>query len=134
MGLAILALAVVVLGAAYVNTMNAHATAAGPAEPGWNLVYLRAAVLAEPELRKVEQGGRLVLPADRILEWEATVTAAAVPDLFRVVVRGRVSGPGGDGEQTFERALMLWRPGWSEPGERERLRAAWVRVREEVAR
>ena len=133
-GLAILALAVVVLGAAYVNTLGAHATVAQRATAGVGMDYLREAVLAEADRQKVEVGGRMSLPDDRALHWEATVETAAVPDLFRVVVSGRITGGRDGGEETFEQKLMLLRPGWSEPDRREQVRAEWAHVRENVTR
>jgi prepilin-type N-terminal cleavage/methylation domain-containing protein len=133
-GIAILALAVVVLGAAYVNTLGAHAAVAQRATAGEGMDYLREAVLAEPDRRKVEAGGRMPLPEDRDLSWVATVEAAAVPDLFRVVVRGRITGGRDGSEEAFEQKLMLLRPDWSEPDRREQVRADWARTREGVTR
>lgn len=133
-GIAILALAVVVLGAAYVNTLGAHAAVAQRATAGAGMDYLREVVLAEAEREKVEAGGRMPLPDDRHLSWETTVEAAAVPDLFRVVVRGRITGGRDGSDETFEQELMLLRPGWSEPDRREQVRAEWARVREDATR
>lgn len=134
-GIAILALAAVVLGAAYVNTLGAHAAVAQRAAAGGaGLEYLHEAVLAEPDREFVERGGRLALPDGRTLDWEGTVEEAKVPDLFRVVVRGRITGGAEGGEETFEQRLMLLRPMWSDPARREQLRADWNRAREEAAR
>jgi len=133
-GIAILALAVVVLGAAYVNTLGAHAVVAQRAAAGAGMDYLREAVLAEVLRVKVEAGGRMPLPDDRVLFWEATVEEVAVPDLFRVVVSGRITGGSDANEESFEHKLMLLRPGWSEAGRREQLRVEWLRQREDATR
>lgn len=130
-GIAILGLAATVLGAAYVNTVQAHAAVARRAATGSGLEYLRAAVLGEPEREKVEQGGRLPLPGELGLTWETTVEEAAVPDLFRVHLRGRMTDAVGDTVEEFSVTLMLWRPGWTEPGRRERWQAEWGRLRKE---
>lgn len=133
-GIAILALAVVVLGAAYVNTLGAHAAVAQRAAAGAGMDFLREAVLAEADRAKVEAGGRIPLPDDRELSWEATVEEAAVPDLFQVVVRGRITNGRDDREETFEHKLMLLRPDWSEAGRREQVRVEWMRQREDAMR
>jgi len=132
-GIALLALAAVVLGAAYANTLGAHQAARRAGEPD-GLAHLRAALLAEPDRAKVEQGGVLDLPASRRLQWEAQVEEMPVPDLFAVTVSGRTSGGADAEEQRFSRRLMLLRPTWSDPERREQLRADWRQAREAAAR
>ncbi len=131
-GIAVLALAAVVLGAAYVNTLHAHHAVAHRAASGHGVEYLREAVLNEPERGQVEQGGWLNLPGHRQLRWEARVEEAAAPDLFKVTLRGRITGSGDD--ETFEHTLMLLRPTWSDSAKRERLREIWQRRREAAGR
>ena len=131
-GIAILAMAAVVLGAAYVNTMSAHAAVARRAVEGPGMEYLREAILNEPDRAKVEQGGNVPLPDGRQLQWSATIEELPVPDLFRVEVRGRVDG-GKDAEE-FTQAVNLLRPTWAESGRRERSRAQWNERRAELER
>lgn len=133
-GIAILAMAAVVLGAAYVNTLNAHAAVARRANAGNGMDYLREAVLNEPERDQVEQGGQRALPEGRQLQWEATVEEAAVPDLFKVTVRGRITGAATNDDEKFEQTLMLLRPTWSDAGKREQLLADWGKQREEAGK
>lgn len=133
MGIAILGMAAVVLGAAYVNTMSAHDAVARRAAGGHELDFLREAVWNEPEREKVEEGGRLNLPDGRQLEWMAQIEEAPVPDLFRVDLRGRIVG--GPGEPVeFTQRVMLLRPTWSDVGKREQLATDWAREREEARR
>jgi len=129
-GIAILAMAAVVLGAAYVNTMSAHAAVQRRAVDGPGMEYLREAILNEPDRAKVEQGGSVPLPDGRQLQWTAVLEELPVPDLFQVEVRGRIDGTR-DPEQ-FTQVLRLLRPTWSDPIRREQLRAEWNRRREEV--
>lgn len=124
--LAILGLAAIVLGAAYVNTLEAHRAAAARAVVGAPIEFLRDQLLNEPEREKIEQGGEVQLPENRRLRWEAKVEEALVPDLFAVVVSGRVEG--GDASrppEEFTRTIMLLRPTWSDPQRREQLRSEW---------
>lgn len=124
--LAILALAAIVLGAAYANTLDAHRAVAARAGAGAPVEYLREQLLNEPEREKIEKGGEVQLPENRRLRWEAEVEEVAVPDLFKVVVTGRVEGgPAGRPPEDFTRTLMLLRPTWSDPQRREQLRSEW---------
>jgi general secretion pathway protein I len=131
-GIAILAMAAVVLGAAYVNTMSAHATVARRAVDGPGMEYLREAILNEPDRAKVEQGGSVPLPDGRQLQWTATLEELPVPDLFRVEVRGRIDG--GKEPEEFTQVVNLLRPTWSDPTRREQIRIQWNERREEAER
>jgi len=132
--IAILAMAAVVLGAAYANTLGAHAAVAQRASKGDGMDYLREAVFNESERSKVEEGGQLALPDDRQLRWEATIEEAAVPDLFKVVIRGRISGGTAKEAEEFEHTSMVLRPSWSDGGKREQLRDDWTKLREREKR
>jgi hypothetical protein len=57
-----------------------------------------------------------------------------VPDLFRVVVSGRITGGTDANEEIFEQKLMLLRPGWTDAGRREQVRMEWMRQRENASR
>lgn len=130
-GLAILAMAAVVLGAAYVNTMSAHAAVARRATDGPGVEYLREAILNEPDRTRVEQGGSVPLPDGRQLQWTATLEELPVPDLFRVEVHGRIEGA--KEPEEFAQTVHLLRPTWSDPIRREQLRVLWNQRREEAA-
>lgn len=125
--IAILAMAAVVLGAAYVNTLNAHYAVAVRARAGHEVDYLRESILNEPERDKVEKGGNVTLPDNRRLQWDALIEEATVPDLFKVTVRGRIFGTSATADDTFEQSLMLLRPTWSDPAKREQLRTEWAK-------
>lgn len=125
--IAILAMAAVVLGAAYVNTLNAHHAVAVRASTGHEIDYLRDAILNEPERDNVEKGGNVTLPDNRRLQWTATVEEAVVPDLFKVTVRGQIFGNSPTSDDTFEQTVMLLRPTWSDGTKREQLRTEWAK-------
>ncbi len=130
--LTILAIAAVVLGAAYANTLNAHAAIAQRASGGSAMDFLHEQILNEPEREKVEKGGDLSLPDDRRLRWEAKVEEAAVPDLFRVTVTTRVAGGTMKAEEQATEIFMLLRPTWSDAQRREQLRSDWRASREKL--
>lgn len=128
-GLAILALAAIVLGAAYANTLGAHHAAAQRATSGHAVEFLREQVLNEPERDKVETGGDIALPDNRRLRWEAKIEEAPVPDLFKVTLTGRIDGGTAGAPEEMTHALMLLRPTWSDPARREQLRSDWRAAR-----
>lgn len=120
--LAIFALAAVVLSVAYLNIIGSYRSlgAQHQSDEDWKL--LRAVVLTEPELAKVEEGGRIALPDGRQLNWKAEVEATNVADLFLLTLEAEVPASG-DTEQWQQRQVLhLLRPGWSVPAEREELR------------
>lgn len=132
--IAILAMAAVVLGAAYANTLGAHAAVAQRAAKGNGMDYLRELIFNEPERTKVEEGGQVALPDGRQLRWEATIEEATVPDLFKIVIRGQITGGATKDDEQFEQTSMLLRPTWSDKGKREQLRDDWTKLREKEAR
>jgi len=123
-GIVVLALAAVVLGAAYTNTLQAQHAVARPDADTEVWLHLGAAVLTEPARETLERGGELVLPDGRRLVWTAQIEAMPVPDLYRVGLNARLAETG----KEFDRRLMLLRPAWSDPGEREKLREEWNRL------
>lgn len=121
--LAIFAIAAVVLGATYVNLIQAHAAIRDRDVADSDITWARDALLVEPERDKVERGGDVVLPDGRTATWRATITATNVSDLFDVVLELSAPPPAGSGElvRTSEK-LRLLRPTWSTEAERKALR------------
>lgn len=130
--LAILALAAIVLGAAYANTLTAHAAVAQRAAAGNAMDFLREQVLNEPEREKVEKGGDVSLPDDRHVRWEARVEEAVVPDLFKVTLTTRTSGGTMKADEEATETIMVLRPTWSDPTKRETLRNDWRASRQKL--
>ncbi len=122
--LAMFAFAAVVLGAAYVNVLlNYHNMQRRTAEKD-DIAFARATLLAEPQRERAEEGGELPLADGGRLRWNAEVEETDIADLFRVELIVEIS-PGGQAAMRREtQSFLLLRPTWSEPEERERLRAA----------
>jgi len=120
--LAIFALAAVVLSMAYLNIIGSYSGmgARQQAEEDWK--WLRLTVLSEPELKKVEEGGRIALPNGQQLVWTAKVEPTDVADLFRVNLKGETAQTTGPEAWQRTQVLQLLRPTWSDPADREKLR------------
>jgi general secretion pathway protein I len=120
--LAIFAMAAVVLGAAYLNVLtNYHAVRSGAARD-IDFEFARMTLLAEPDRARAERGGQMAV-GQGSLTWRAEIEPAKVPDLFEVTLECEFSDPGSATPRVQRQKFMLLRPGWSDPVERERLRA-----------
>jgi general secretion pathway protein I len=129
--LAIFALASVVLAAAYLNVLGGYQAVAlrQQSEEQWKL--LRAVVLSESDREKIVAGGRLQLSDSSNLRWTATVEDTAVADLFAVTVRSEPEFTTAGEARMREQKIFLLRPNWSDPADREKLRAV---TRERLAK
>jgi len=122
--LAIFALAGTVLASAYLNVLGAQQAALTRDATAADLRFVREALAAEPALDKVTAWSELPLPDGRSARWRATVTPTAVADLFDVVLEVEFTGADGRARPAVAENLRLLRPTWSQPADRETLRAA----------
>lgn len=128
--LGIFALAAIVLSAAYLNILGAYQTVRQRQQDDEDWKHLRAQVLTEPDRAVLERGGNLPRPDGSIQAWTVRIEPTAIADLFTVTLR--LEKPGEAGAPP-ERRLNLLRPAWSDPGERDRLRAATAAHWKEIA-
>lgn len=129
--LAIFALAAVVLGTAYVNVLlNFHLMQRGTSGKS-EIAFARATLLAEPVRARAEQGGEVPLPEGGQLRWHATLEEMSLPDLFQVNLALEIADGGPTPLRRENQAFLVLRPTWSDPEQRERLRAA---ARERLAK
>jgi general secretion pathway protein I len=119
--LAIFALAAVVLGATYVNALNAYAAATRRNEYDEDLRFVRAAVLTESDRDKVEEGGQLNLGGNKRAHWQAEVASTGTVDLFAVTWTCEITDPARPQPYKVTQTFMLLRPTWSDPVERGEL-------------
>ncbi len=122
--LAIFALAVVMLGATYVNVLNGYDAVSRRNQHDQDMALVRATLLTEPDRRKAEQGGDFPLPGNRFAHWSARIAETPVADLFRADFRCEIPDPAGGKAWMHEENFMLLRPTWSDPAVRDRLRQA----------
>jgi general secretion pathway protein I len=121
--LAIFVLMAVVLGATYVNILNAYEIAGRSVNRDEDLRFARAALLAEAELELAERGADFEGANGRRVSWKAVVEPTATADLFAVTFICEISGPDLPKAEIREEKFRVFRPTWSQPADRDKLRA-----------
>lgn len=119
--LAIFAMAAVVLGATYVNALNAYEAVSRRNEYDADLQFVRAALLMEPDRDKVEEGADLDLGGGRRAHWHADIAPNDTADLFTVVWTCEINDPSRHEPFRTTQTFQLLRPTWSDPVERTKL-------------
>jgi general secretion pathway protein I len=116
--LAIFGLAAVVLGATYVNALNAYEAASRRNEYEEDLRFVRAAVLTEADADKVAEGGDFDLGNNKRARWKAEIAPTGTVDLFAVTWTCEITDPARATPHRVTQHFMLLRPTWSDPVER----------------
>lgn len=120
--LVIFAFSGLVLALAYVNLLSAHQAALQRDAQAADRRLVREALRNEPGLENVTAWNDLELPDGRFARWRATVAPTSLADLFDVTLEIELTV--GDGRPaTHLETCRLLRPSWSQPDERETLRA-----------
>lgn len=117
--LAIFALAAVALSAAYLNVLEGYRNRdrERARDDAWALV--RIAALSETDREVLERGGTIELPGGQRLNWRATIAPTELADLFAIELSAESPPPE---EWTRQSRVMSYRPDWSDPADRDRLR------------
>ncbi len=121
--LAIFAIATVVLGSAYVNVLQSYESIRRDQIADAETEFVFSRILTEEIREEFEAGGTIETLHAGNFNWGAHLESTGVADLFRAEVR--VTPPGrteGGRPREVTRSFILFRPGWQEPDERERLR------------
>ena len=119
--LAIFALAAVVMGATYVNALNAYEAASRRNGYDEDLRFARTAVLTEADRDKVEEGGDLDLGGNKRAHWEADVAPTNTADLFSVTWTCTITDSTRPQPYKVTQTFLLLRPTWSDPVDRSQL-------------
>jgi general secretion pathway protein I len=119
--LAIFAMAAVVLGATYVNALNAYDAAGRYNEYDADLRFVRAALLMEPSIEKAQEGGDLDLGGSKRAHWKADIVPTETIDLFSVTWTCEIVDPARRQPYRNTQTFLLLRPTWSDPVERATL-------------
>src|SRR5438132_9783435 len=82
--LAIFALAAIVLGSAYLNILNSYEIVSRSAVTSEDVAFARQIVLAEPDRKKLEDGGEFDAPGGRHVKWTVEIVSTTEADLFTV--------------------------------------------------
>lgn len=119
---AVFAMGAVVLGGAYVNILNGYAAAAKGDDALEDLRFARSQLLAEPDLKKAEEG--LAFDSgDRRVRWTADIESTNLPDLFAVTLNCEVNSPSAREPRVFTDKFRVLRPTWSDPVDQSKLRS-----------
>jgi general secretion pathway protein I len=121
--LAIFVMAAIVLGASYVNVLNAYAAAARGRDSDEDVKFARQQLLIETDVKKIEEGGEFDSTGGRHVRWTATAEPTTIPDLFTVTFNCEISAMETPEPQKITQTFMLMRPTWSDAGERSKLQA-----------
>lgn len=119
--LAIFALTAIVLGAAYVNVLNAYLIVGKANQTTEDLAFARAQLLAEPDRKLIEEGGEFESTNSRRVKWSATIASTTINDLFTVTFVCEITDPATTEPDKITETFTLLRPTWSEPVERGQL-------------
>ena len=120
--LAVFALGAIVLGAAYVNVLNAYETAQRSNPGDQEVRFARSLLLAEPDREKAEKGGDYTSPDGRRVQWHATIEPTMTADLFQVSFSCEISGPPEWALPVVTESFTVLRPTWADPAVNGKLR------------
>lgn len=123
--LAMVGIAAVVLGTAYVNVLFSYHAMQGRGAEEADAAHVRALVMGEPQRKVVEEGGRMERSAGGTVRWETRVDETAQMDLFRVTLELEFVPAGGMAPRLRREEFLVLRPTWSDPAKRELLRASF---------
>jgi len=111
--LMIFSLAAVMLGASYVNVLNARAAVTRGVRSNEDLAFARSLVLTEPDVTKLEHGGEFDGTNGRHIKWSAEVAPTAEADLFTVTFTCEITDPAQAEPEKTVQTFTLLRPTWS---------------------
>lgn len=129
--IAIFALAAVVLGSAYINVLSGYQRMRSSSQDETDQAFVRSLILAEPKRDVLEKGGDVRRPDNTTIHWQVEIDPTNRADLFHVSVACEFPGVGQQKSYTLQDSFLVLRPTWSDPAEREKLRAQF---REELAK
>lgn len=126
LAVAIFATAVVFFTIAYLNTVESVHRVNLDQALEQDLAAVRQQALLISDLDTLEEGDDLATGEHGLARWRAEVEPTQVADLFRVTLIVELEGAEDDedaGPIEARQEILLTRPSWSEPTEREALRA-----------
>ncbi len=121
--LAIFAMAAIVLGAAYLNVLTAYQISTRRRMNDEDIRFARSLIMAQADRKLVEKGGEFDTVGGRHVQWTGEIESTTMPDLFEVTMTCDLSASGDLPEKKVIEHFRLLRPTWSDPVERDKLRA-----------
>lgn len=122
--LAIVCGAGLVLATAFSNVMRDYDAVFHRSDHAGDLTLVRTALFATADPTVAQTSNDLALPDSRRARWRATISPSQIADLFSVEVEVEITGSGPNDTFKASEHMMLLRPTWSQPTDRETLRAA----------
>jgi general secretion pathway protein I len=117
-------MASIVLGAAYVNVLQAYQVAGHLADEDQDVAFARQELLTQTDLTTAEKGDAFDTIDGRHVAWTSQITAASTADLFSVEFTCEINEPSPKRPSKVVETFMLLRPTWSDPTDRASLRQA----------
>lgn len=122
LSVALFAISVVVLAGAYVDIIEGVERVRADRAFEQEMRWVREQVLIETDLKKVEEGGESTTTDFGRARWDVEIEPTEIADLFRVSIHVVMEGTDDVAPREATEQIMLLRPQWSEPVEREKLR------------
>lgn len=121
--LVVFAMAVVVLGASYLNVLTTYEAAARGMTVNEDFAFARDLVLREPDRTKLEQGGEFEAIGGRRVKWTVEIESTTIPQVFRVALSCELTDPVRAEPERRTQQLVVLRPTWvTDLGERDKLK------------
>lgn len=121
--LVIFALAVVVLGASYLNVLTTYEAAARGMTVNEDFAFARDLVLRESDRTKLEQGGEFEAVGGRRVKWSVEIESTTIPQVFRVALACELTDPARAEPERRTQQLVVLRPTWvTDLAERDKLK------------
>ena len=116
MALVIFAVAAVMMGAAYVNVLNAYDIVGRGNFRSEDVSFARQQLLAESDREKAEEGSDFEGADGARVTWRATIEQTQLPDLFRVefICEVAATTAGQPQPAPAREVFFLLRPSWSQ--------------------
>lgn len=123
--LAMVGIAAVVLGTAYVNVLFSYHAMQGRGAEEADAAHVRTLVMTEPQRAVAENGGQMERPSGGTVRWETRIEETALMDLFRVTLEFEFTPATAAPPRGRREEFLVLRPTWSDPVQREKLRATF---------
>lgn len=121
--LCIFAMAVVVLGASYLNVLTSYEVLSRGMRINEDFAFARQQVLREADRKKLEQGGEFDTTAGHRARWSVEIASTAIPDVFTVAFTCEIADPARLEPEKSVQTFTLLRPTWSvDAAERDKLK------------
>lgn len=119
---AIFAMGFIVILSTYANILTSYEGIRRDRDSDEDVKFARAALLAEPDIQKAQDGDEFDSTGGRHVQWTSVIEPSdTMPDLFSVTFDCEITESGQGEPQKVTQTFMALRPTWSDPVERSKL-------------